>query len=227
MDWPGSARRRLPNLTYLTGLYGAQGITVDNTYLYWANGPLSIGRAPLDGSSAPVPSFISGAEVGHKSSAPSYAPTGLAVDSGYIYWANHTAYSIGRAPVTGGSANVNNRFIYTLLDPTAIALDVPPTVTPRPLPPPPPPPRPVQIAPLGLGVQSLALPHGLERALLAKLDAGQKALDASDRDGACARLKAYINQVGAQSGKKIYSASADGPIAHATAVARSLGCDLD
>ena len=74
-----------PNLTYLTGLSGAQGITVDGTYLYWANGPLTIARAPLDGSSAPVPNFISGAQVGHSTSAPTYTPTGMAVDSGYVY----------------------------------------------------------------------------------------------------------------------------------------------
>jgi hypothetical protein len=212
-----------PNLTYLTGLLGAQGITVDSTYLYWANGPLTIGRAPLDGSSAPDPDFVSGAQVAHRSSAPTYAPTGLAVDNSYIYWANHMAFTIGRAPITGGSANINNKFIYTLVDPTAIALDVPKLTSPGPLPPAPP----VQIAPLELGVQSLALPHGLERALLAKLDAGQEALDAGDLDGACARLQAYINQVDAQSGKKIYSASADGLIAHATAVANSLRCDLE
>ena len=211
-----------PDLTYLTGLFGAQGITVDSTYLYWANGPSTIGRAPLDGSSAPVQDFISGAQVAHSSTAPAYAPTGLAVDNSYIYWANHTAFTIGRAPKTGGGANVNNGFIWTLTDPTAIALDVPRLTSPGPLPPPPPP---LQIAPLELGVQSLALPHGLERALLAKLDAGQEALEAGDQDGACARLAAYINQVEAQSGKKIYSASADGLIAHATAVARSLGCD--
>ena len=101
---------------------------------------------------------------------------------------------------------------------------MPKLTSPGPLPPPPPP---LEIAPLEVGVQSLALPHGLERALLAKLQAGQAALDAGDHDGACASLQAYLNQVDAQTGKKIYPASAEGLIAHATAVGTSLGCELE
>ena len=34
----------IPNYTFLKGLFGAQAIAVDTTYIYWANGPDGIGR---------------------------------------------------------------------------------------------------------------------------------------------------------------------------------------
>lgn len=209
-----------PNRTYLVGLFGAQGITVDDTYLYWANGPSSIGRAPLDGSTAPLPNFISGARVGHRSTSdPSYTPTGMAVDGSFVYWGDHVDVTIGRASKDG--TGVNNLFQRAFLDPTGVAVDGLTTVTPGPQPPQPP----LAISLLTVGVQYLELPHGIERSLLAKLDAGQQALDAGDRDGACDSLNAYINATKAQSGKKIEPASAAGLIADATALGQSLGCD--
>ena len=68
-----------PNYTFLKGLFGAQAIAVDSTYLYWANGPEGIGRATLDGKTVES-NFIVAA----------FTATALAVDSknGFIYWTN-------------------------------------------------------------------------------------------------------------------------------------------
>ena len=73
-------------------------------------------------------------------------------------------------------------------------------------------------------VADLELPHGAERSLLAKLDGAQRNLDAGDTAGACDKLASFINQVRAQSGKKIDSADADDLIAEAEAVRESLEC---
>ena len=208
---------------YLSGLDGAQGIAVDGTYLYWANGASGIGRAPLDGSSPPNGRFIPNAAVSpHLAGDPDTTPTGMAVDSGYIYWANHRDYAVGQAPIGGGAPN--NTFVRTLVDPTGITLQVQPA-SPGPLPPPPPPPPP-NIPTLRTGVQILGLAHGIERSLLAKLDAGQQALDSGDEAGLCDSLTAFVNAVTAQRGKKIEEPSGAGLIDHATTLRQSLGCDV-
>jgi hypothetical protein len=82
----------------------------------------------------------------------------------------------------------------------------------------------VEIEPLQADVQLLSLPHGIERSLLAKLDAAGRALEAGDRAGMCDSLSAYVHHVMAQSGKKIDVAGAAGLIADAQAVSQSLGC---
>ena len=48
-----------PNRTFLHGLFGAEALAVDSSYIYWANGPNSIARANLDGTGV-NPSFVSG-----------------------------------------------------------------------------------------------------------------------------------------------------------------------
>ena len=73
-------------------------------------------------------------------------------------------------------------------------------------------------------VEALDLHHGTENALLQKLTSAQQDLDAGDTAGACQKLGAFINEVGAQRGKKIDSDDADELIAEAEAVRASLGC---
>src|SRR5690349_12411678 len=67
------------NRTLMTGLFGAQAMTVDGAYIYWANGPNSIGRANLDGTGA-IPNFVSGI----------FTANALAVDAanGFLFWAD-------------------------------------------------------------------------------------------------------------------------------------------
>ena len=204
-----------PNFTLLSNLFGAQGITVDSNFLYWANGPDEIGRANLDGSS-PNPSFIIGARVGTPTGAPAGTPTGLAVDGTSVYWADHVDETIGRAPVSGGST-VNNFFIRTLGDPTGVAVDGLLSASPGPQPPP-------AIGPLAADVQRLGLPHGIERSLLAKLDAAERAVDAGNRETGCDILNAYVHEAQAQSGHKLDAAPAAGLVGDATAIRQSLGC---
>jgi hypothetical protein len=203
-----------PNFTLLSGLFGAQGIALDSNFLYWANGPLQIGRANLNGTS-PNPSFIVGARVGTPTTAPAGTPTGLAVDSTSVYWGDHSDFTIGRAPVTGGA--VNNFFISSFDDPTGVAVDGLLGASPGPQPPP-------AIGALAAAVQRLGLPHGIERSLLAKLDAAKQALDAGDRETGCGILNAYINEAEAQSGHKLDVAAAAGLIGDATAMRQSLHC---
>ena len=204
-----------PNFTLLSNLFGAQGITLDSNFLYWANGPDEIGRANLDGSS-PNPSFIIGARVGTPTGAPAGTPTGLAVDGTSVYWADHVDETIGRAPVSGGST-VNNFFIRTLGDPTGVAVDGLLSASPGPQPPP-------AIGPLAADVQRLGLPHGIERSLLAKLDAAERAVDAGNRETGCDILNAYVHEAQAQSGHKLDAAPAAGLVGDATAIRQSLGC---
>ena len=204
-----------PNFTLLSNLFGAQGITVDSNFLYWANGPDEIGRANLDGSS-PNPSFIIGARVGTPTGAPAGTPTGLAVDGTSVYWADHVDETIGRAPVSGGST-VNNFFIRALGDPTGVAVDGLLSASPGPQPPP-------AIGPLAADVQRLGLPHGIERSLLAKLDAAERAVDAGNRETGCDILNAYVHEAQAQSGHKLDAAPAAGLVGDATAIRQSLGC---
>ncbi len=209
-----------PNRTFVRGLFGAQGLTLDSTYIYWGNGPNQIGRVTLDGKSVLNPGFILGARISTPSGAPAGTSVGMAVDASYVYWVNNYDETIGRAPVGGGSTGLNNYFIRSFGNPTGLAVDGLVNPSPGPLPPPPP----MEIEPLQADVQRLALPQGIERSLLAKLDAAGRALEAGDRTETCDSLDAYVRHVTAQSGKKIDVAGAAGLIADAQAVSQSLGC---
>lgn len=69
-----------------------------STYIYWASGSSTIGRANLKGA-AVNQRFITGADM----------PDALTVDSRYVYWANWGNGTIGRASLNG--SGVNQRFI--------------------------------------------------------------------------------------------------------------------
>ena len=64
-------------------------------------------------------------------------------------------------------------------------------------------------------VQRVGLPHGIERSLLAKLDAMANAVDTGDQAQACDSLSSYVNHVQALTGKKIAVAPAAGLVADA------------
>src|SRR4051794_10787510 len=67
-----------PNQSFITGLgtFGAQGMAVDGSHVYWANNSTQkIGRADLDGTNV-NPSFITAS-----------APTTVAVDGSHVDWA--------------------------------------------------------------------------------------------------------------------------------------------
>jgi hypothetical protein len=73
-------------------------------------------------------------------------------------------------------------------------------------------------------VEALALHHGIERSLLAKLTGAQRNTADDHRAGACAKLGSFINEVSAQSGKKIDADDAQELTDQAREVAQSLGC---
>jgi len=75
-----------------------------------------------------------------------------------------------------------------------------------------------QLADLIVDVQGLGLEHGITNALLTKLNAAATALMNSDHAGAIAKLNDFINQVNAQSGKKIPTDVANELIAAAQAI---------
>ena len=93
----------IPNRTFLHGLFGAEALAVDSSYIYWANGPNSIARANLDGTGV-NPSFVSGI----------FSANAIAVDSvnGFIFWADLDGSRIGRANLATGSG-VSTSFIST------------------------------------------------------------------------------------------------------------------
>lgn len=73
-------------------------------------------------------------------------------------------------------------------------------------------------------VRSLGLPNGIANSLLVKLQGAQAALDSGDTAAACGKLGAFVNEVQAQSGKKIPAADAARLIAAADNLRTQLGC---
>jgi hypothetical protein len=204
--------------TWIHSLFGAQGLTIDSTYLYWANGPDEIGRVNLDGT-ALNGTFIVGPRIGTTSGSSVSTPVPMAVGGGFLYWGNLYDGYLGRVSSGGGTTGLNNYFLGILGSATGLAMDG--LVSPGPLPPPTLPGSEL----LKADVQRVGLPHGIERSLLAKLDAMANAVDAGDQAGACDSLSGYVNQVRAQTGKKVAVAPAAGLVADAMVVRQQLGCD--
>ena len=73
-------------------------------------------------------------------------------------------------------------------------------------------------------VQALGLHHGTENSLLAKLTGAQRDLANNTLGGACGKLAAFLNEVSAQSGKKIDAADAQELTADVSSVRHSSGC---
>ena len=192
------------NLSFIGGSVTGtpEGVAVDSAHVYWTDllGE-QIGRANIDGTGPENP-FIGGA----------HNPTGIAVDAGHLYWSNFVRNEIGSANIDG--SNVNQSFISGAFGPEGVAVDASITA-------PPPPPT---IADLIAEVSGAELPHGIERSLLAKLEGAQRKVDADDLNGACGSLGAYINEVRAQSGKKLEAAYAEDLVLDAIGVRDALGC---
>ena len=105
------------------GVYTPWGVAIDSSYLYYASTSfMCVGRANLDGSSSrctsggPAGTFINMLNL----------PTGLAVDSGHVYWSNTGNPSgppgtIGRANIDGSAPDAN--FITAVTRPWGIAVD--------------------------------------------------------------------------------------------------------
>jgi len=193
----------IPSVSGQSTLQGPpEGVAVDSTHVYWTELlHQSIGSANLDGTGA-NDDFIDGAD----------NPTGIAVDAGHLYWSNFVSNAIGRADLPDGT-NVDQTFIGAA-GPEGVAADA--TIV---APPPPP-----TIADLIAEVTGAGLPHGIERSLLAKLEGAQRKVDADHLEGACGSLGAYVNEVRAQSGKKLEAAYAEELILEAIGVRDALGC---
>ncbi|MET0526440.1 MAG: hypothetical protein ABWZ91_16660 [Nocardioides sp.] len=204
--------------TWIHSLFGAQGLTLDGSYLYWANGPDQIGQVKLDGT-GPNPTYIVGPRIGTPSGSNADTPVPMAAHDGFLYWGNLFDGYIGRVPNVAGATNPNNKFIGILGSATGLAINT--LATPGPLPPPPAP----DIDLFKRDVQRVELPRGIERSLLAKLDAVQQALDDGDQAAACDVLTAFVSQTDALTGKKIAVAPAVGLVADAMVIQQTLGCD--
>lgn len=72
--------------------------------------------------------------------------------------------------------------------------------------------------------KSFGLPKGPENSLSSKLENAQKSLEDGNTAAACGQLEAFINEVIAQSGKKLSVAQADQLSAAAAAIRAALGC---
>ena len=68
------------------------------------------------------------------------------------------------------------------------------------------------------------IPESLRQSLDAKLVAAKAALDADDRTGACDKLKAFVAQVRAQSGRKLTTDLAAVLVEHATRIRTVMAC---
>jgi hypothetical protein len=90
----------------------AKHLAVDGTHVYWGNADCCSGvvaRCPLAGCGAAAAEVLASGE----------EPTGIALDTGFVYWSDHNAGEIRRKPLDGGAQQ--------LVSPTAGAL--PATVT--------------------------------------------------------------------------------------------------
>ena len=74
-------------------------------------------------------------------------------------------------------------------------------------------------------VQGLGLQSGTANSLIVKLQGAASALDRGNIEAACDNLGAFLNEVNAQSGKKLTAAQADLLIAEATRLRAVLGCN--
>jgi len=193
------------NQLWITGAANPQGVTVDGAFIYWVNASSGrIGRANLNGTGANQFFITAG------------RPEWIVVDSANVWWTNGSPlYSIGRANLDG--MGVNQTFIHTLSATSGLAING--LVAPGAGGPPPP-----TITTLASDVQGFGLPHGTGRSLLAKLNAAQGNVDAGRLQAACNSLGAFINEVGAQAGKKLDEDQADELVATATVIRQLLGC---
>jgi hypothetical protein len=203
--------------TWKTGLFGAQGLTLDATSLYWVNGPDQIGRMNLDGTGVNG-TYIVGPRIGTKGGSAAETPVPLVVNGGYLYWGNLFDGYLGRVPNVSGSTSVTNKFVGILGDASGLAINN--LASPGPLPPPGAP----DIDLFRSDVERVDLARGIERSLLAKLDAVEQALDDGDQAAACDGLAAFVSQTDALTGKKIPLAPAVGLIADAQVMRETLGC---
>lgn len=73
-------------------------------------------------------------------------------------------------------------------------------------------------------VESLQLPGGTATSLVVKLNRARAALESCSPDAACAPLGAFINEVEAQSGKKLSTEDADALLAAAAEIQAALSC---
>ena len=73
-------------------------------------------------------------------------------------------------------------------------------------------------------VQGLGLQSGTANSLIVKLEAATNALGRGNNQAACGSLGAFLNEVNAQTGKKLTAAEADTLIAEATRIRAGLGC---
>ena len=81
-----------------------------------------------------------------------------------------------------------------------------------------------QLTELANSVEALALHPGTQNSLVKKLQAALAAYNAGDTAGACSKLDSFIQEVRAQSGKKIETAAANRLTADAGTIKQSIGC---
>ncbi len=74
-------------------------------------------------------------------------------------------------------------------------------------------------------VQDLGLPSGTANSLMVKLQGAASALDRGNPQAACGSLGAFLNEVHAQTGKKLAVAQAALLVAEATRIRAVLGCN--
>jgi hypothetical protein len=89
---------------------------------------------------------------------------------------------------------------------------------------PPPGPGPPTIARLVREVEGLRLHHGIKHSLLAKLRTVQRKLDAGQIKASCGSLRAYLNEVHAQSHPRLDAKEAAQLISEAKTIRGFLGC---
>lgn len=117
------------NQSFITGALGPFGMATDGTNIYWANSAgatagtsgSTIGKADISSMtdcqsnqvSGITQSFITGAA----------APSGVAVDSTYIYWTNFTTGTVGRATLADPATTTNQSFVTGATQPDGVTVN--------------------------------------------------------------------------------------------------------
>jgi len=80
------------------------------------------------------------------------------------------------------------------------------------------------IANLRAVIENMAIHHGTKRGLDAKLASALRSIRAGDREAACGSLRAFVNFVNAQTGKKVSQDQVDRLTPLVNAIRLDVGC---
>jgi hypothetical protein len=201
------------NQSFITGASAPFGVAVNSNSIYWANhGVITMLGEPLgvavDGNHV---YWANSAAIGRANLDGSFpdqsfitvlgAPFGVAVDSNHVYWTKFNG-TIGRANLDGSSPD--QTFLTVLGEPIGVAVESPGDALPR--------------------LLTAVTGAGPGKSLANKVNVIQADVAANNKTDACGELNAFINEVKAQTGKRLTTEQAASFTSQAKGIKTALGC---